>query len=88
MYTDVHWSFILLFSQVIFLFKELYVHYIALKKFWKRKTTESHELSPGCCWKNLQLKMTVSELSNSKRLAKKIVKPSTLWNNNFVNILK
>ena len=32
--------------------------------------------------------MTVSELSNSKRLAKKIVKPSTLWNNNFVNILE
>ena len=38
--------------------------------------------------KNLQLKMIVSGLSNSKRVAKKIVKPSTLWNNNFVNILK
>ena len=78
MYTDVHWSFILLFSQVIFLFKEPYIHYIALKKFWKRKTTESRELSPGCCWKeNLQLKMTVSELSNQNILAKKIVKHST-----------
>ena len=32
--------------------------------------------------------MTVSELSKSKHLAKKIVKPSTLWNNNFVKILK
>ena len=31
--------------------------------------------------------MAVSELSNSKRLAEKIVKPSTLWNNDFVNIL-
>ena len=31
--------------------------------------------------------MAVSELNNSKRLAKKIVKPTTLWNN-FVKILK
>ena len=53
------------YYSVIFLFKEPYVHYIALKKFWKRKTTESHELSLGCWWKeNLQLKMAVSE-SNS-----------------------
>ena len=32
--------------------------------------------------------MKVSGLSNSKRVAKKIVKPSNLWNNNFGNILK
>ena len=32
--------------------------------------------------------MEVSELNNSKSLVKKIVKPSTLWNNNFVKILK
>ena len=89
LYTDVHWSFILLFSQFIFSFREPYVHYIALKKFWKRITTESHELSLECCWKeNLQLKMAVSELNNSKILAQKIVKPSTLSNNNFVKILK
>ena len=37
MYIDVHWSFILLFSQVIFSFKEPYVHYVALKKFWKKE---------------------------------------------------
>ena len=36
----------------------------------------------------VQLKKAVSELNNSKRLAKKIVEPSTLWNNNFVKILK
>ena len=38
----------------------------------------------------IQLKMAVSELSNSKRLAKKkkIVKPSTWWKNNFVNTFK
>ena len=42
-----------------------------------------------CYWKeNLQLKMAVSELNNSKLLAQKIVKPSTLSNNNFVKILK
>ena len=56
MYTDVHWSFILLFSQVIFLFKEPYVHFTALKLFCKRITTESHEFSLECCSKeNLQL---------------------------------
>ena len=38
--------------------------------------------------KTVQLKLAVSELNNSKRLAKKIVKPSALWNNNFVKILK
>ena len=63
--------------------------YTTLQKFWKRITTESHELSLECCWKeNLQLKMAVSELNNSKILAQKIVKPSTLSNNNFVKILK
>ena len=36
----------------------------------------------------VQLKIAVSELNNSKRLAKKIVEPSTLWNNNLVKILK
>ena len=36
----------------------------------------------------VQLKIAVSELNNSKPLAKKIVEPSTLWNNNFVKILK
>ena len=36
----------------------------------------------------VQLKIAVSELNNSKGLAKKIVEPSTLWNNNFVKILK
>ena len=36
----------------------------------------------------VQLKIAVSELNNSKRLAKQIVEPSTLWNNNFVKILK
>ena len=56
--------------------------------FWKRKTTESHELSLECCWKDGPIQLAVSELSNSKRLAQKIVKSSTLWNNNFVNILK
>ena len=67
MYIDVHWNFILLFSQVIFSFKEPYVHYIALKRFWERKTTESHELSLESCWKkNLQLKMEVSELKTPK----------------------
>ena len=84
MYTDVHWSLVLLFGhwQVIFFFKEPYAHYVALKKFWKRITTESHELSLECCWKkNLQL-------SNAKILAKKMVKPSTFSNNNFVKILK
>ena len=81
MYTDVLWSFILLFGhgQVIFLFKEPYVHYIALKKVWKRITSESHELSRECHWKeNLQL-------NNAKILAKK---PSTFSNGNFVKILK
>ena len=63
--------------------------YTTLQKFGKRITTESHELSLECCWKeNLQLKMAVSELNNSKILAQKIVKPSTLSNNNFVKILK
>ena len=32
--------------------------------------------------------MAVSELHNSRILAKKIVKPTTLSNNNFVKILK
>ena len=32
--------------------------------------------------------MAVSELHNSSILAKKIVKPTTLSNNNFVKILK
>ena len=32
--------------------------------------------------------MAVSELNNSKILAQKIVKPSTLSNNNFAKILK
>ena len=32
--------------------------------------------------------MVVSELNNSKMLAKKIVKPSTLSNKNFVKIFK
>ena len=32
--------------------------------------------------------MAVSELNNSRILAKKIVKPRTLWNSNFVKILK
>ena len=78
MYTDVHWSFILLFSQVIFLFKEPYVHFTTLKLFWKRITTESHEFSLECCWKeNLQL-------NNSRILAKNIAKPRTSSNNNFV----
>ena len=36
----------------------------------------------------VQLKIAISELNNSKRLAKKIVEPSTLWNNNLVKILK
>ena len=64
MYIDVHWSFILLFSQVIFSFKEPFVHYIALEKFWKRETTESHELSLECCWKDGPTQMAVSELNS------------------------
>ena len=52
--------------------------YTTLQTFWKRITTESHELSLECCWKEtLQLKMAVSELNNSKILAQKIVKPNT-----------
>ena len=63
--------------------------YTTLQKFGKRITTESHELSLECCWKeNLQLKMAVSELNNSKILAQKIVKPNTLSNNNLVKILE
>ena len=50
-YLNVHWSFILSFSQVNLWFKEPYVFYSC--------TTESGELSSSeCCWKeNLQLKV-------------------------------
>ena len=50
-YLNVHWSFILSFSQVNLWFKEPYVFYSC--------TTESDELSSSeCCWKeNLQLKV-------------------------------
>ena len=91
MYIDVHWSFILLFSQVIFSFKEPYVHYIALKKmFWKRKTTESYELSLECCWKDdpTQNGSLWTQQLQTFSQKKKIVKPSTWWKNNFVNTFK
>ena len=60
-----------------------------LKKcFEKGKQQKAMNYIWSVAEKIVQLNMAVSELNNSKRLAKKIVKPSTLWNNNFVKILK
>ena len=66
-YLNVHWSFILSFSQVNLWFKEPYMFYSC--------TTESDELSSSeCCWKeNLQLK--VAALTQQP---KKMVELSTL----------
>ena len=60
-----------------------------LESLKKRFTTESNVLGLNCWWKeNMQLKVATSAQQLKKKLAKRMVELSTLWNNNFVKILK